>query len=275
MCRRFRLIAFFFSWVGVIAGAGAGEPVLEGKLVQGGLVQGVVDPGARVELAGKSVPVDDEGRFVIGFDRDAPAVEQLHVDGQVFTLSIEPREYDIQRVEGIAKRIMSPSEQDLQRISKEAAQVANARTLYDLRADFATGFEWPVVGPISGVYGSQRFYNGNPSRPHYGVDIAVATGTPVLAPAPGLVTLAEDDLFYSGGTVIVDHGHGLTSSFLHMSKVSVAVGQRVDRGTMIGEVGATGRVTGPHLDWRMNWRDRRIDPQLLVGEMIDANAVAD
>jgi murein DD-endopeptidase MepM/ murein hydrolase activator NlpD len=129
------------------------------------------------------------------------------------------------------------------------------------------GFRWPVRGRISGVYGSQRFYNGTPGSPHYGVDIAVPTGTPVHAPAAGRVTLAEPDLFYSGGTVILDHGYGLSSSFLHMSEVSVAVGDTLDAGDLIGAVGATGRATGAHLDWRMSWRDRRVDPQRLVPPM--------
>ena len=117
------------------------------------------------------------------------------------------------------------------------------------------------------MYGSQRFYNGAPSRPHFGVDVAAPTGAPVHAPAPGIVTLAEPDLFYSGGTIIIDHGHELSSSFLHLSKVLVSVGQRVETGTLIAQVGATGRATGPHLDWRMNWRDARVDPQLLAGAM--------
>lgn len=253
----------------------AGEPVLDGPLIQGGVVQGAVSPDSQVSFAGQPVPVDAQGRFVIGFDRDAPASETLIVDGKAYPLSIEQREYQIQRVEGIAKKIMSPSEEDLVRIRAEAGRVAAARTRYDLRADFAAGFEWPLTGPISGVYGSQRFYNGNPSRPHYGVDVARPTGTPVSAPAPGIVTLAEPDLFYSGGTVIIDHGHGLSSSFLHMSEVLVKVGQRVEVGAVIGKVGATGRVTGPHLDWRMNWRDRKVDPQLLVGAMPQSPAVTE
>jgi murein DD-endopeptidase MepM/ murein hydrolase activator NlpD len=127
-----------------------------------------------------------------------------------------------------------------------------------------------VQGPISGVYGSQRILNGEPRRPHYGVDIAVPVGTPVRAPAPGIVTLAVPDMFFSGGTLIIDHGHRLSSSFLHLSKLHVDVGDRVEQGDLVAEVGATGRVTGAHLDWRMNLRDRRIDPQLLVPAMPEA-----
>ena len=129
------------------------------------------------------------------------------------------------------------------------------------------GFVWPVTGRISGVYGSQRIYNGTHGTPHYGVDIARPEGTPVLAPAAGEVTLAEPDLFYSGGTVILDHGYGFSSSFLHLSEVHVSLGDLLSAGDLIGAIGATGRATGPHLDWRMSWFSQRIDPQLLVPPM--------
>ena len=133
-------------------------------------------------------------------------------------------------------------------------------------------FIWPTIGPISGVYGSQRILNGKPKWPHYGVDIAVPTGTEVRAPAGGVVTLAHPDMFYSGGTLIVDHGHGLSSAFLHLSKLRVKTGDKVKQGDVIAEVGATGRATGAHLDWRMNLFNRRIDPQLLVSPMAEVLA---
>ena len=120
------------------------------------------------------------------------------------------------------------------------------------------------MGPISGVYGSQRVYNGVPGTPHYGIDVAVPTGTAIVAPASGQIIMVHDNMFYSGGTIMLDHGHGVSSSFLHLSKTSVEVGDWVEQGDPIGEVGATGRVTGPHLDWRMNWGDSRIDPELLL-----------
>ncbi|MBK6583924.1 MAG: M23 family metallopeptidase [Gammaproteobacteria bacterium] len=240
---------------------------LEGPLLQGGVVIGQVAPGTPVSLDGRALRVSEDGLFVIGFDRDSPQSHTLVAGAETRELAIKQREYAIQRVTGIAQNIMSPSAADLERIAREQRLVNAARGRDDPRSDFAAGFSWPILGPISGVYGSQRFYNGTPSRPHFGVDVAAPTGAPVHAPAPGIVTLAEPDLFYSGGTIIIDHGHELSSSFLHLSKVLVSVGQRVETGTLIAQVGATGRATGPHLDWRMNWRDARVDPQLLAGAM--------
>ena len=240
---------------------------LAGPLLQGGVVIGQVAPGTPVSLDGHALRVSEDGLFVIGFDRDSPQSHTLVAGAETRELAIKQREYAIQRVTGIAQNIMSPSAADLERIAREQRLVNAARGRDDPRSDFAAGFSWPILGPISGVYGSQRFYNGAPSRPHFGVDVAAPTGAPVHAPAPGIVTLAEPDLFYSGGTIIIDHGHELSSSFLHLSKVLVSVGQRVETGTLIAQVGATGRATGPHLDWRMNWRDARVDPQLLAGAM--------
>ena len=142
--------------------------------------------------------------------------------------------------------------------------MASARNRRDERTDFAGSFEWPATGRISGVYGSQRVLNGEPSRPHFGLDIAAPTGTPVYAPADGIVTLAHPDMYFSGGTMILDHGHGLSSSFLHLSEILVESGTQVNQGDLIARIGASGRASGPHLDWRMNWLDRRVDPRPLV-----------
>lgn len=240
---------------------------LNGPLVQGGLVIGKVAPGTKVSLDGRAVRVADDGTFLIGFDRDAPKSQVLKAGDETRALAIARRTYDIQRVTGIAGQIMNPSPEDLQRIQREQLLVTAARGRDEPRTDFIAGFAWPITGRISGVYGSQRFYNGEPSRPHYGVDVAAPVGAVVHAPAAGVVTLAESDLFYSGGTVIIDHGHSLSSSFLHLSAVLVQPGQRVEKGEPIARVGATGRATGPHLDWRMNWRDAKVDPQLLAGAM--------
>jgi murein DD-endopeptidase MepM/ murein hydrolase activator NlpD len=265
------LIAAAFCLV-TVATAEAGELVLEGAMTQGGLIFGRTLPGAAASLDGRPLRLTPDGRFIFGFGRDAAPTAILNVtapDGSVETreLAIARREYRIQRIEGVPQRTVTPDPKDLERIRREAALVASARKQSSGATDFAGGFAWPVTGPISGVYGSQRVYNGTPGRPHLGVDVAVPTGTPITTPAPGVVTLAEPDLFYSGGTVIIDHGNEVSSTFLHLDAVLVEVGQHVAPGDTVGRVGATGRATGPHLDWRMNWRNRRVDPALLVPAM--------
>ncbi|PLW81314.1 peptidase [Kineobactrum sediminis] len=247
---------------------------LQGELQQGGLVWGQVAPGSRVSLDGDSLDVLADGTFIAGFGRNADTAAVLQVEGAATcrqTLSVASREYNIQRVEGVPQQTVTPPPELLARIARERALVNAAKNRRierpDLLGQALAGFHWPVQGRISGVYGSQRVYNGTPGNPHYGLDVAVPTGTIVRAPAAGIVTLAEPDLFYSGGTIILDHGYRLSSSFLHLSKVRVAVGDEVPAGAIIGEVGATGRATGPHLDWRMSWRSERIDPQFLVPEL--------
>jgi hypothetical protein len=269
-------------WIGVFllalvlagpASAAATPFKLSGEFVQGGLVFGEAPPGSTVTQDGRPVRVGRDGEFLLGFDRDAPPVSEVEVtlpDGSRHPLSLEvaARQYDIQRIDGLPPAKVTPRRpEDLERIRRDAAAVKAARIRDDDRPDFRGGFEWPARGRISGVYGSQRVLNGEPRRPHYGVDVAAPTGTPVTAPAAGIVTLADPDLFFSGGTLILDHGHQLSSSFLHLHRLHVGVGERVERGQLIGEIGATGRVTGPHLDWRMNLRDRRIDPTMLVPPM--------
>ena len=248
---------------------------LEGSLTQGGLIWGTVPSGSRVTLDGETLDVLQAGTTIAGFGRNAAATAELVVEGGADvcrqTLQITPRQYAVQRVQGVPQKTVTPPPEQLERIRREQALVNAAKAQRLLRPDLLqaalAGFQWPTVGPISGVYGSQRYYNGAAGNPHYGVDVAVPTGTAVLAPAAGVVTLAEPDLFYSGGTVILDHGFRFSSAFLHMSKVLVEVGEEVNSGDVIGEVGATGRATGPHLDWRMSWRKHRIDPQLLAPTM--------
>ncbi len=242
---------------------------LKGHLVQGGMVVGTTAPGSQVMLDGQKLAVTEQGLFVFGLDRDAPASVTLKVvngDGSVEEqqLEIQQRQYDIQYIEGIPKKIMKPSAEDQARAWQETLLVRKARAQSLPRTDFAGEFQWPLKGPITGVYGSQRVYNGEPRRPHYGVDVAAPTGTPVTVPAPGVVTLVHQDMFYSGGTIIIDHGHGISSTMIHLSRVLAKVGDEVKPGDIVAEVGAGGRATGPHLDWRMNWFKARIDPMLLV-----------
>ena len=245
---------------------------LKGEAIQGGLIFGTVEPDSSVRLDGAPVLVSGQGNFVIGFGRDQTGQARLEVlrDGtttheQVF--EIARREYDIDRVDGLPPRTVTPDPEAAKRIREERRMTANAKARRDNRTDYLAGFDWPALGRISGVYGSQRILNGEPRNPHYGLDIAAPTGTLVYAPAPGIVTLTHPDMYFSGGTIILDHGQGLSSSFLHLSEILVEAGQRVETGDPIAKIGATGRATGPHLDWRMSWLDQRVDPQLLLGPM--------
>lgn len=261
------LLPLFASTTLVAAGPDALR--LSGEPVQGGLIFGQAQPGSTVSLDGEAVMVSEDGLFVIGFGRDETGTRVLEVESPdsgstVRELAVQPREYDIERVDGLPPRTVTPDPEAAERIRREAAMVSTARARRDARTDFAAPFAWPASGRISGVYGSQRVLNGEPKRPHFGLDIAAPTGTPVHAPASGIVTLAHEDMYYSGGTLIIDHGHGLSSSFLHLSAILVEVGTVVNQGDVIARIGASGRASGPHLDWRMNWLDRRVDPRLLV-----------
>ncbi len=245
---------------------------LEGEWIQGSLLIGKVEPGEKVEFAGRKVRVDDDGVFAIGLGRDAAAKAELIVvtaggERNTHQFEVKQRQYNIQRIEGVPQRTVNPPAEDLERINRESQLTRKARRQDLARRDFLETIKWPLLGPITGVYGSQRVYNGEPRRPHFGVDVARPTGTPVIAPLPGVVSLAYDDMYFSGGTLIIDHGHGVTSTFIHLSKILVEEGAEIKQGQPIAEVGATGRVTGPHLDWRMNWFNHPLDPQLMVAPM--------
>jgi murein DD-endopeptidase MepM/ murein hydrolase activator NlpD len=245
---------------------------LSGQLKQGSMAIGNVKPGATVYFDGKQIRVSPEGVFVIGFSRDAKPKSMIEVHQpsggiEQHPVSIEKRDYRIQRIDGLPPRKVTPSKNDLKRIREDIALVKKVRKTDDPRTDFTQSFIWPVTGRISGVYGSQRILNGKPKSPHFGVDIAVPTGTPVKAPIDGVVTMVHHDMFYSGGTLIVDHGHGVSTVYMHLHKILVKEGQRVRQGDLIAQVGATGRVTGPHLHWGMNWFETRLDPSLLVPPM--------
>ena len=242
---------------------------LQGQWIQGGLLQGRVQPTDSVEFMGRKVRVAGNGLFVIGLGRDAPKQVELVVRDSAgidtrHEFSVEQREYNEQIINGVPQRTVTPPAEVLERIRHEVELVKKARAGDDHRQDFLAGFRRPLEGKISGVYGSRRVYNGTPGRPHYGLDIAAPMGEPVYAPAAGMVKLVHDDMYYSGGTLIVDHGHGLSSTFIHLSKILVKDGERVESGDPIAEVGAGGRATGPHLDWRINWFDVRIDPALVL-----------
>lgn len=270
------------GWIGaavmwlLVAQVQAANPVdpepglmLSGDPVQGGLLIGKAPSAVRVIVDGEAVPQASDGTFLVGFDRDRTEARRLSVelsDGRTVERMLEPRirEFDIQRIDGLPPSKVTPDPASLERIRAEAAMVREARTRRDDRIDFAEGFLWPVGGPVTGVYGSQRILNGEPRNPHWGIDIAAPIGTPVQAPAGGIVTLTHDDMYFSGGTLLLDHGLGLSSAFLHLDEILVESGTRVERGEIIARVGDTGRVTGPHLDWRINLGSTRIDPGLLM-----------
>ena len=246
--------------------------VLQGDLTQGGLIIGTTKSGSRVELDGKPVRVSKHGDFVLGFGRDAKKRWTLviqHPDGNEFEneLTISAREYDIQRIDGLPPSKVTPSQEDLVRIQEDVRVIRAARAIDDPRTGFLESMEWPVHGVITGVYGSQRILNGEPRRPHFGIDIHAPTGTPVKSPASGIVTVAHPDMFFSGATMVIDHGHGLSSAFLHLDEILVKEGDAVNKGDVVATVGSSGRSTGPHLDWRINWFSQRLDPALIAGEM--------
>ena len=245
---------------------------LQPSYVQGAVVRGKAPANTQVFVGDRALRLSADGQFVFGIGRDTKKDQRLTlVDGSgnksILDIGVQARSYNIQRVEGVPEKTVNPPEEDLARIRKESSLAYRARDIDSALTDFSSTFIWPLIGPITGVYGSQRVYNGTPKNPHFGVDVARPTGTVVTAPAGGVVRLAYDDMYFSGGTLIVDHGHGLTSTFIHLSAILVQEGQRVELGDAIAKVGATGRATGPHLDWRMNWYEHRVDPQTLVGPM--------
>jgi murein DD-endopeptidase MepM/ murein hydrolase activator NlpD len=244
-----------------------------GVFRQGGVVIGRTRPHTKIVADGKADTVSSpSGLFIVGVDRDAGP--KLAVSAQLGWDNFYGREfdiasvaYDVQHVDGLPPETVTPTQPDIiariaaERVKKVAASESRIDT-----EDFSDGFILPLESPIrTSPFGVQRVLNGEPKPPHYGVDLAAPQGTPIHAPAPGLVVLAEPDLFLEGGLTMIDHGQGLISFYLHQSRLLVAAGQRVGRGQPIGEVGMKGRATGPHLCWRLGWRGRHMDPTLLIG----------
>lgn len=241
---------------------------LEGNFIQGGLVKGKIDSNISVRFKERLLRKTSKGFFVIGFGRDHPKIANLSIKiNQNWiskTLNIKKRIYKTQMINGLEKKMVTPPKSFYDRIIRENKAIKNIRNL-DSDIDFIfKEFNWPAKGIISGVFGSQRILNGKPKRPHYGIDIAAKKGTSVFAPIESIVRMAEKDLYYTGGTIMLDHGHGVTSVYSHLSLINVNVGDKVKKGQKIGEIGSTGRSTGPHLDWRINWFLQRLDPALLV-----------
>lgn len=233
------------------------------------MVIGKVPAGSEVRFRERVLRVTPYGSVVLGVGRDEAGPLQLAIrlpDGSLTSdaIQITPRDWPVERIDGVAPSTVNPPPAIAARIEREQAQVAAARQRDDDRADFAASFIWPVQGRVSGRFGNQRIYNGTPKSPHSGMDIAAGQGAPVRAPAAGVVSFVAPDLYLTGGTLVLDHGHGVSSNFLHLSRINVQTGDTVKQGDVIGAVGATGRATGPHLHWGMNWFDVRIDPLLVL-----------
>lgn len=243
--------------------------VLPTSVSQGAMVIGKVPAGSVVRYADRSLRVTLYGSVVFGVSRDEQGPLQVSVQppntpAKTISIVVTARDWPIENIKGVPPATVNPPKAIAERIEREQARVVAVRNRDDERSGFAQAFIWPVTGRISGRFGNQRVYNGTPKTPHSGMDIAVPTGTPVKAPADGVITFADPGLYLTGGTVVLDHGHGISSNFLHLSRIDVRVGDSVKQGDVIAAVGATGRVTGPHLHWGMNWFDTRIDPLLVL-----------
>ena len=276
------LLLLAFAGMAPAQTAPSGEPAIGGggaiparttrlaaSASQGAMVIGNTHPAAVVEYAGRTLRVTPYGSFVFGIGRDATGEAVLRIKqpatGWVeHRIAITPRDWPVERIDGVPPATVDPPKAIAERIEREQARVSAARERDDARTGFAQAFAWPVQGRISGRFGNQRVYNGTPKSPHSGMDIAAPAGTPVKAPADGVISFADAGLYLTGGTLVLDHGHGVSSNFLHLSRIDVRPGDVVRQGDVIGAVGATGRATGSHLHWGMNWFDVRIDPLLVL-----------
>lgn len=262
------LVRLVLPLLTLVASAFASDD-LPRSVAQGGVAFGRVPPGVSIEVDGKPVRVSARGEYLLAAARDATGhVRLTMIDAtgarRAHQVPIEPRKFKVERVDGVPPSTVDPPPEIAARIEREQAAVAAVRARDDDRQDWREGFDLPVKARVSGVFGSQRIYNGKPGAPHSGFDLAAPAGTPVRAPAPGVVTFAAPDLYLTGGTLVLDHGHGLSSTFLHLSRLDASVGARIARGEIVGAVGATGRATGPHLHWGMNLFGTRVDPQLML-----------
>jgi len=238
----------------------AAAQTLDAAPAQGALLRGQASPGARVSLDGRALRVSPTGRFVLGFGRDHGPAARLVVDGQAQSLVVAPRAWDIQSITGLPPAMVTPDAAALARITAERERLAAARAIDSAAEDFAAPLVWPARGRISGIFGSQRVLNGQPRQPHYGLDVAGPVGTPIRAALGGRVVLSGD-FFFFGQLLVLDHGHGVNTLYAHLSERLVAEGEPVAPGALIARMGATGRVTGPHLHFSLSWFTIWLDPQ--------------
>ena len=265
-----RVIILFFSYMVLELNMVNAKTFIKGEIIAGGIIVVNVSPGATVKLNNESIMISDKGVFLVGFERNPEPTQILEIYEEnllveKITLNVKIRSYEIQRINGIKKEKVDPPQSVIDRIYMERNSVKESRKKSNLITStyYNNGFILPAKGPISGVYGSQRILNGKPRSPHYGIDIALPKGHEVVSPMDGIVVFSNNDLYYSGGTIIIAHGQGLTTSYLHLSEILVSVNNIVRRGELIGKVGATGRATGPHLHWGAELKGKRIDPKYL------------
>ena len=242
----------------------------KGKFLQGHFIVGITNPSAKIIIDKKEVKVSKDGFFAFGIDRDRKfdlTITKIQ-DGKKEKIirKVLKRKYNIQRIDGLEESKVTPPESVYKRIKDENNKIGKARAINSDLPFFKNQFIMPVKGIISGVYGSQRILNGKPKWPHYGIDIAAKKGTMIKSSGSGTVTMAEDDLYYTGGTIIMDHGHGISTIYSHLESVMVSVGDKINQGDIIGTVGSTGRSTGPHLDFRVNWFQTRLDPMSIISK---------
>ena len=259
--RLFFLIIFLIS-------AHSNAIEFEGKFLQGHFIVGITNPSAKIIIDKKEVKVSNDGYFVFGIDRDRKfdltITKIQNGKKEKIIKKVLKRKYNIQRIDGLEESKVTPPESVYKRIKDENNKIGKARSINSDLPFFKNQFIMPVEGIISGVYGSQRILNGKPKWPHYGIDIAAKQGTMIKSSGSGIVTMAEDDLYYTGGTIIMDHGHGISTIYSHLENVMVSIGDEINQGDIIGTVGSTGRSTGPHLDFRVNWFQTRLDPMSLL-----------
>ena len=239
-----------------------------GNFSQGNFVLGKTKPNTKIIVNKTEVRVSKDGYFVFGIDRDRKydlvITKISNGKKEKIVKKILKRKYKIQRIDGLPENKVTPPESVYKRIKAENNRIGEARAINSELNFFKDKFIMPVDGIITGVYGSQRILNGKPKWPHYGIDIAAKQGTQIKSSATGIVTMAEDDLYYTGGTIIMDHGHGISTIYSHLENVLVSVGDKINQGDIIGTVGSTGRSTGPHLDFRINWFQTRLDPMSVL-----------
>ena len=263
-----KIITRLFFLIILLASSQSNAVEFKGKFLQGHYIIGITDPSAKIIVDKKNIKVSHDGYFVFGIDRDrkfdVTITKIMNGKKEKIIKKVLKRKYNIQRIDGLEESKVTPPESVYKRIREENNKIGEARAINSDLPFFKNQFIMPVEGIISGVYGSQRILNGKPKWPHYGIDIAAKKGTKIKSSATGIVTMAEDDLYYTGGTVIMDHGHGISTIYSHLESLNVKVGDEVLQGDILGTVGSTGRSTGPHLDFRINWFQTRLDPMSVL-----------